>query len=93
VKPSWSGEDGEPPLVLAAAVKIARASLPRFVENAGAFRMRSVDLRRVGDDKWYYSVSFTCYGASCRSVGTRSFQIIVKMDGTILEPKKVVVLE
>lgn len=88
--PSWNGDEGEPPLPLSRALAIARANLPRFVIGAENFKMRSVMLRATGNDKWFYQFSFSCAAVTCRELPTRQFALIVKMDGTILEPKRIV---
>jgi hypothetical protein len=89
--PSWNQEEGEPPLSLGQAVKVARDNLPRFVKNAESWKMRQVALQSMGQDKWYYAVHFFCLGVACRETEERSFEAIVKMDGTIVEPKKVTI--
>lgn len=89
--PSWNQEEGEPPLSISRAVKIARENLPRFVKNAESWKMRMVMLQRIGEEKWYYRIHFFCFGAACREIETRNFMAIVKMDGNIVVPKKVTV--
>lgn len=91
--PSWNGKEGEPPFSLSRAVAIARANLPRFVSGAENFKMRHIMLRATGSDKWFYQISFACSIKECRELPTRQFTIIVKMDGTILEPKKIVEID
>lgn len=89
--PSWNAENGEPPLSFSRAVQIARANLPRFVTGAEKFQIQRINLNPVGgNDKWMYNISFVCRAAECRELPTRQFAVIVKMDGTILEPKRVV---
>lgn len=90
--PSWNQDEGEPPLSISRAVKIARESLPRFVKNAESWKMRMVMLQSIGGaEKWYYRIHFLCFGAACREVEERSFMSIVKMDGTVVVPKKVTI--
>ena len=89
--PSWNQEDGEPPLSVSRAVKAARENLPRFVQSAEAWKIRMVTMQSIGDDKWYYRIYFSCLGTACREIENRSFTAIVKMDGTIVEPKKVTI--
>lgn len=86
--PSWKVEEGEPPVSVARAVQIARTNLPRFVENAEKFKINGAWLQLANNDKWFYKIKFFCIGAGCRNLPTREFAIIVKMDGSILEPKK-----
>ena len=89
--PSWNQEQSEPPLSVSQAVRIARENLPRFVRSAETWKMRMVSLQSMGEDKWYYRIHFFCTGAACREIEDRSFIAIVKMDGTLIEPKKVTI--
>jgi hypothetical protein len=89
--PSWNEDEGEPPLSLARAVKIARENLPRFVKSAESWKMRAVMLQSMGEDKWFYRIHFVCSGAPCRELESRNFMAIVKLDGTVVEPKKVTI--
>ena len=91
--PSWNGEEGEPPFSLSRALEIARANLPRFVVGAENFKMNHISLRQTGNDKWFYQISFICRAAECRELPSRQFLIVVKMDGTILEPKRLVEID
>lgn len=82
--PSWNPEQGEPPLTLNQALEIARNNLHRFVQQADNLAVGKVDLQRFDSDKWVYQVLFNCDDAGdCGS----SFWMIVKMDGTVLEPE------
>lgn len=89
--PSWNQEDGEPPISITQALKIARANLPNYVEKAELWKSRMITLQNFGEDKWYYRIHFFCFGAGCREIENRSFEAIVKMDGNIVEPKKVTI--
>ena len=91
--PAWKAEEGEPPLNVTRALQIARANLPRFVEISEKWKVRHVWLQSVRDDKWFYNISFTCSDAACRELPTRQFSLIVKMDGSLLEPKKIVLVD
>ena len=86
--PSWNQED-EPPLSLSRDVKIARENMPRFVKSAENMKVSDLTLQRMGLDKWYYRIRFSCLGGQCRNLEVRSFVAVVKMDGTIIEPKKI----
>lgn len=88
--PSWNSENGEPPLSMTRALAIARANLPRFVADAENFKTGHITLRETGNDKWFYQISFICRAAECRDLPTRQFLVVVKMDGTLLEPKKLI---
>ena len=91
--PSWNPSDGEPGISLGSAIGIARENLPRFVKSAEAWKMRTVLLQSMGAEKWYYRILFFCSGVGCREIDNehRSFTAIVKMDGMIVEPKKVTI--
>lgn len=91
--PSWKAEDGEPPISISRAVQIGKINLPRFVEHSDSWKVSRISLMNVIDDKWYYNIVFRCSGVNCRELETRNFPILVKMDGTILEPKKVVIVD
>lgn len=91
--PSWKPEESEPPISAQRAAQIARTNLSRFVSGAENFRVRRILLNGLNDDKWYYNISFVCAGAACRELPTRQFSILVKMDGTILEPKRIVLVD
>lgn len=91
--PAWNAENGEPPISISQALKIARENLPRFVENAEIWKTRRIFLQGTNNDKWFYNIAFSCSGAVCKDLPTRQFSIIVKMDGNILEPKKIVLVD
>lgn len=87
--PSWNQEN-EPPISVAGAVRIARENLSRFVKSGETWKMRAVMLQGMGEEKWYYRIHFSCATAAvCRETEDRMFTMIVKMDGNIVEPKKV----
>ena len=89
--PSWNKDEGEPPLSVGRAIKIAREHLPRFVKDAASWKVDMVTLKDVVTDKWFYRIDFLCRSAVCREAKERHFMAIVKMDGTIVEPKKVII--
>lgn len=88
--PSWKSEEGEPPISVSRAVSVARSNLSRFVVGAEKFKLEHLLLMPAGNDKWFYKISFVSYDAPNGASLTRQFSIIVKMDGTLLEPKKIV---
>lgn len=89
--PSWKVEmNEEPPLSVQKALIVARQSLPRFVQSVELWKAKRISLNSIGDDKWYYAIYFNCFGAQCRNLPERSFMSVVKMDGTIVEPKRLV---
>ena len=87
--PSWNQDDGEPPLSLSQAVKTARENMLRYVKKADIMKVREITLQSMGNNKWFYRVKFSCYGMQCREQEVRNFTAIVKLDGTIIEPKKI----
>ncbi len=92
--PSWTAEDGDPPLSVARAIQTARINLPRFVESSENWKIRRIHLQSLNNDKWFYNIAFTCSSEPvCRELPTRQFTILVKMDGSILEPKKIVMVD
>ena len=87
--PSWDRE-GEPPISISQAVKIARENIPRFVKHAEIWKFKTISLQMTGQDKWFYNIAFFCSEQKCFEFTEELvFAIIVKMDGTILEPKKI----
>lgn len=89
--PLWNQIDNEPPLSIIQALKAAREGLARFIINSEKWKLNAVTLESMGDNMWYYRVHFFCPDAGCRDVEERSFTAFVKMDGKIIEPKKVTV--
>ena len=87
--PSWNQDNSELPLSLTQAVKIARDTMPRFIKKAENLKVREIVMQTMGNNKWFYSVKFSCFGAQCYEQKERTFTAIVKLDGTIVEPKKI----
>jgi hypothetical protein len=85
--PSWKPEQGEPPVSLQRALEIARANLPRFVNNPDDFKVKHIILSQLGEDKWFYDFSFDCQGNACLKNSGRYFKMMVTMNGEIVEPK------
>lgn len=86
--PKWNLDEGEPPVSISRAIQIAKVNLSRFVEASDKFRVRSIQLREFSNSgKWYYSIRFFCRGRVCRNLDIRSFQILVKMNESVIEPK------
>lgn len=89
--PSINLEENEPPISATKAIKIARENLPRFVKGTETWKVAGIRMESAREDKWFYIVSFRCAGIECREATQRSYVIVVKMDGTIVEPKKVTI--
>lgn len=85
--PSWNSSSGEPPLSLPNALTVARNNLKRFIKNTDGWNVKSINLSEVDTQKWIYIVSFSCYKRECIEKTNYSFDIIVKMDGSIVEPE------
>lgn len=86
--PNWNIEEGELPVSISRAIQIAKANLSRFVERSDKFKVRSIFLRPFSNSsKWFYSIRFFCRGKECRDLDIRTFQILVKMNESIVEPK------
>jgi hypothetical protein len=92
--PSWKTENGsEPPISISQAVQLGKINLPRFVKSSDNWKIRHIFLINFNDDKWFYKISYNCFGGICSELETRQFTIVVKMDGTILQPKKIVLVD
>jgi hypothetical protein len=87
--PSWNAQDIEPPLSLRKALDLARAGLQRFVKPGEQWQWRvdSIALRQLDFDKWIYDMTFSCSSTKCISESSSSFTILIKMDGSIIEPE------
>ena len=87
--PSWSPLNGDPPLSLQNALKIARENLKRFVKNTKHWDVSAIKLVQVDTQKWIYDISFACLKSECYENKNFdvSFNLWVKMDGSIVEPE------
>jgi len=91
--PSFNLEENEPPISLTKAIRVARENLVRFVKGSETWKVSGIRLEAAKENKWFYTVSFRCNGIECRDATQRSYLMVVKMDGTIVEPKKVTIEE
>jgi hypothetical protein len=84
--PVWRLQDDLPPLSPRKADKLATAEFQKLVKDPTDFRRRSISLLDMGDHiHWIYVVEFVWNGAF---IGPGpSIQIIVLIDGTVIEPK------
>lgn len=88
---SWDPESGEPPLSPTAALRVERGKLGLYVESPEIWKVRAIDLVQFGNnDKWHYRIRFMCFGLQCRGFSDRSFTSLVKLDGTLIEPKRLI---
>ncbi len=85
--PSWNSSNGEPPLSLPNALTIARDNLKRFVKNTDGWNVKTINLSEVDTQKWIYDISFSCYKRECVEKTNYTFNILVKMDGSVVEPE------
>ena len=86
--PVWDAEAGDPPVSINRAVNLAKTNLPRFVQNSDNFKIRRILLREYANTgKWFYDISFVCRDKSCRDLSVRHFNVLVKMNEEIIEPK------
>ncbi len=84
--PSWHPETDESPLSTREALAVARRNLSRFVKDFDKFEVEKITLERFEPHKWVYQVAFHCWDRSCSDTAV-SFIVIVKMDGSIIEPQ------
>ena len=87
--PEWDSKKGEPPLSISEALKIARNNTSIFVQDARGWEATSIRLTSTSHGKWYYFVTFSCMDPSCVEGPGRGFNILVKLDGTVLRPRMV----
>ncbi len=85
--PGWDSTAGEPPLSIAQALKIARNNTSIFVSDNRGWEATSIRLTSTSQGKWYYFVTFSCMKPVCVEGMGRGFNILVKLDGTVQQPK------
>ncbi|MBK7933962.1 MAG: hypothetical protein IPK01_10775 [Acidobacteria bacterium] len=85
--PSWNVSDGEPPLPIVRAVDIAKAQLKKLIKKTKGWDVDFVNLHQADRKKWYYEIHFTCIEIGCSDKATGGFTILVKLDGSPVEPK------
>lgn len=87
--PSWSPEDGAPPLSVKQAVDIARAYLkkknsPFATAVISEVKLDQFIMPKYYKDKWCYIVMFMEVPVTCCTPGM--INVLVMMDGTVNEP-------
>jgi hypothetical protein len=87
--PAWDPMKGEPPLLISEALRIARSNTSIFIADARGWEATSIRLTSTSRGKWYYFVTFSCMDPSCVDGPERGFNILVKLDGTVLRPKMI----
>lgn len=85
--PDWTPGEGEPPLTIAQAVKIARGNFGLFVDDARGWEVSSLRLTSTSKHKWYYYVTVSCMKPVCATDDSpRGFHLLIKLDGTVMQP-------
>jgi hypothetical protein len=85
--PKWNPAKEEPPLSLRKAVEIARLNLRRFVKKPDGLDVEKIELRQMGIEAWLYQIGFHCWKDECEDKAGASFNIYVKMDGSVIDPE------
>ena len=87
--PSWNPWNGDPPLTLQNALRIAQDNLKRFVKKPTLWDVSAIKLEQVDTQKWIYDISFACLKSECYKNKNFdvSFNVWVKMDSSIVEPE------
>ncbi len=86
--PEWFPEKGEPPLKMAAAIRLATAAASAQSPDHGGFVARSIRLQLVSCDepvgnRWYYVLD--CVPQQGSRLGmSQSVPVVVLMDGTVV---------
>lgn len=84
--PAWEPQKGDPPLSISKAVKIARDNVTIFVFDPKGWEPVSIRLTSTSKKRWYYFVTFNCTIPECVEGSGRGFNILVKLDGTVVRP-------
>ena len=84
--PSWDPLKGNPPLSMQNAITIARDNLKRFVKTPKIWQVKSIKLEELDTQKWIYDISFQIKPELIKNSDI-NFNILVKMDGSIVEPE------
>jgi hypothetical protein len=84
--PSWRPSDGEPPLSISAAARIAQDNFLHFVDNPKGWEISSMRLTSTSRNKWYYYITVSCMKTECLNGSARGFHILIKLDGFVVMP-------
>lgn len=85
--PDWTPGKGEPPLSVAAAVRIAENNYGLFVQDLRGWEISSLRLTSTSKHKWYYYITVSCMKPVCVNGSARGFHLLIKLDGTVMQPK------
>ena len=85
--PSWDVSTGEPPLSFVRAVEIGKVQLNKLTKATIPWDVDFVKLIQADRKKWYYEIHFNCLERGCPDTTFGGFPILVKMDGTPVDPK------
>jgi hypothetical protein len=87
--PAWDPMAGDPPLSVSRALQLARDKMSYFLTDRTGWEATSIRLTSTSRGKWYYFVSFGCLKPSCADPPTSGFNILVRLDGTVVLPRLV----
>ena len=85
--PSWYPEREEPPISVNVALERSRKFLGKYVPNPAAWEIESIKYTAVGKEKWVYVIEFYLDSLSASNGRSANLAVILKMDGTLFEPK------
>ena len=86
--PIWSNDDDNPPLSAKRAREIATRKMAVMTKGLEHFnwRLTSLSLERIGDG-WFWLVTYT--SPPTDTARALPIRIVVLMDGSVVEPKKI----
>lgn len=85
--PSWNVSDGDPPLSVFNAVEIGKIQLKKLIKKTKGWNVDAVSLHEADTGKWYYDIHFRCIESGCLDKAAGGFTILLRMDGSAVEPK------
>ncbi len=85
-EPYWNPASDPPPLSIIEAIKYAQNGLQQYCHPDEEWKLRRITLVQIEDFRWIYQMSFSTEAQFEARIKPSQFFILVKMDGTILEP-------
>ena len=82
--PEWDLGKTDPPLTPTRAAAVAKEHLTKLIKIPFRWDVQSIELVRAFEKNWFYSVKFGCVWPGCKTTG--SFNILVKMNGSAVDP-------